>query len=84
MFTSHLGPLSTFIYGFIFTVGNLKIEAFDYFEALLILGQNTRFYKVDRIVHVLTVMPLLCLMWEILRELNCKYQTDFTVYRFAE
>jgi len=65
-------------------VGDLKIEAFVYSETLLNLCQATRCSKVDRIVRVLTVKPLVCLMWQIFQELNCKYQTDFTAYHFAE
>jgi len=41
-------------------------------------------FQVDRTARVLTVMPLVCSMWEIFREFNCKYQTDFTAYHFAE
>jgi hypothetical protein len=65
-------------------VEDLKIEAVGYSETLLRLCQTTRCSKVDRIVRVLTVMPLVCLMWEIFGELNCKYQTDFTACHFAE
>jgi hypothetical protein len=77
-FSEILGPLSSFIYGFIFMVGDLKIEAVSYSETLLNLCQTTRCSKVDRTARILTIMPLVCLMWEIFRELNCKYQTDFT------
>jgi len=65
-------------------IGDLKIEAVSCSDTLLSLCQTTRCSKADRIVHVLTVMPLVCLMWMIFRELNCKYQSDFTAYHFAE
>ena len=65
-------------------VEDLKSEVAGYSETLLRLYQNTGCFKVDRIVHVLTVMPLACLVLETFQERSSRYRKDFTSYHFAE